>query len=59
MMEYRKDALVGAAKLIAGFDRMAREYGNSMVATVGTISVFPGAVSVIPEQVEMVLEIRI
>lgn len=58
MMEYRKDALVGAAKLIAGFDRMAREYGNSMVATVGTISVFPGAVSVIPEQVEMVLEIR-
>ena len=58
MMVYRKDALVGAAKLIAGFDRMAREYGNSMVATVGTISVFPGAVSVIPEQVEMVLEIR-
>lgn len=58
MMEYRKDAMVGAAKLIAGFDRLAREYENQMVATVGAVSVFPGAVSVIPERVEMVLEIR-
>ena len=58
MMEYRRDALVGAAKLIEGFDRMAREYGNQMVATVGTVSVSPGAVSVIPERVDMVLEIR-
>lgn len=58
MMEYRKDALVGASKLIVGFDRMAREYGNQMVATVGAISVSPGAITVIPEQAEMVLEIR-
>ncbi len=58
MMEYRRDALVGAARLIEGFDRMAREYGNQMVATVGTVSVTPGAVSVIPERVDMVLEIR-
>ena len=48
----------GSCEADRRFDRMAREYGNSMVATVGTISVFPGAVSVIPEQVEMVLEIR-
>ena len=58
MMEYRKDALVGASKLITGFDRLAREYGNQMVATVGAISVFPGAITVIPERAEMVLEIR-
>lgn len=58
MMEYRKDALVGAARLIDGFDRLAREYGNQMVATVGTLTVEPGAVSVIPERVDMVLEIR-
>lgn len=58
MMEYRKDALVGAARMIDGFDRMARAFGNQMVATVGTISVTPGAVSVIPEKAEMVLEIR-
>lgn len=58
MMEYRKDALVGAARLIDGFDKLAREYGNQMVATVGTLEVTPGAVSVIPERVDMVLEIR-
>ena len=58
MMEYRKDALVGAARLIEGFDRIAREIGNQMVATVGTISVSPGAVAVIPGRADMVLEIR-
>ena len=58
MMEYRKDALVGAARLIEGFDRIAREIGNQMVATVGTISVSPGAVAVIPGRAGMVLEIR-
>lgn len=58
MMEYRKDALVGAAGLIREFDRLARELGHQMVATVGTLSVFPGTVSVIPERAEMVLEIR-
>lgn len=58
MMEYRRDALVGASRLIDGFDRLARELGHQMVATVGTLSVYPGAVSVIPERTEMVLEIR-
>lgn len=58
MMEYRKDALVGAAKLITKIDALAREYGNQMVATVGTLEVTPGAITVIPENVRMVLEIR-
>ncbi len=58
MMEYRKDALVEAAKVILKADGLAREFGHHMVATVGKMDVYPGAVAVIPGKVDMVLEFR-
>lgn len=58
MMEYRKDALVEAAKVILKADELAREFGHHMVATVGKMDVYPGAVAVIPGKVDMVLEFR-
>lgn len=58
MMEHRKDAMIGMAKLMAEADRLARDYGNHMVATFGKVEVTPNAVAVIPGKVEAVLEIR-
>ncbi len=58
MMEHRKDAMIGMAKLMAEADRLARDYGNHMVATFGKVDVTPNAVAVIPGKVEAVLEIR-
>ena len=58
MMEYRKDALVEAAKVILKADELAREFGHHMVATIGKMDVSPGAVAVIPGKVDMILEFR-
>jgi len=37
---------------------IAEEIGETLVATVGSLVVFPGAVNVIPGKVEMILELR-
>ncbi len=58
MMEYRRDALVAAAGLIIEADRMARDYGRQMVATIGKLNLYPNSVAVIPGSVTMILEIR-
>lgn len=58
MMEDRNDALVHAAKIILLGDEMAKAYGNHMVETVGIVHVYPGSAPVIPDKVEMVVEIR-
>lgn len=58
MMEYRHDALVAASRLVLAVDRLVREYGHQMVATVGKLSVFPNQAPVIPGRVEFVLEMR-
>lgn len=58
MMENRKDALVNMSKLIVQIDTLAREYGDSFVATVGMLDVGPGAENVIPGRVEAILELR-
>ncbi len=58
MMECRKDALVSMSKLIVEIDRLAREYGDSFVATVGKIKVYPSAENVIPGKCEIILELR-
>lgn len=57
-MKLRKDALTGAAKLILKIENIAKEIGEPFVATVGTIKLSPGAVNVIPGQVEFVVELR-
>ncbi|MHD0318241.1 M20 family metallo-hydrolase [Fusobacterium sp. THCT1E2] len=57
-MSLRRDAMTGAAKLITFINEEAFKYGESFVATVGNIKVFPGAVNVIPGKVEFLLEVR-
>ncbi|MFC4766791.1 allantoate amidohydrolase [Effusibacillus consociatus] len=53
----RKDALVGTAEMIQAIERIALQYEN-LVATVGKLSVSPGASNVIPGLVEGTLDIR-
>lgn len=53
----RKDALVGTAEMVHSVEQIALQY-PSLVATVGQLSVHPGASNVIPGQVEGTLDIR-
>jgi len=56
-MHLRRDALAGAAEMIAAIEaRAAAE--NGLVATVGRLAVAPGAINVIPGKAEFSLDIR-
>ena len=57
-MDRRRDALWGAADLIAGVREIARETGGRAVGTVGRCAVTPGAVNVIPGTAEVTVELR-
>lgn len=58
MMEYRDDALVKAARIIAYCDEQAKKYGQDFVATVSAVTISPNALAVINGNVEMTLECR-
>lgn len=58
MMEYRQDALVQMAQLIADADRWTRELGNHLVCTFSRLSVAPNVFAVINNRAEVVLECR-
>lgn len=58
-MNIRRDALVSASMIVLAIQEIALEqsyYGT--VATVGALKVHPGAINVIPGQVEMWVDIR-
>ena len=55
-MHMRKDALLGAALGVELIERLARE--NGVVATVGQLEVWPGAVNVIPGRARFSIDIR-
>ncbi|WP_010272846.1 Zn-dependent hydrolase [Paenibacillus senegalensis] len=58
-MMLRKDALLGAAEIIAGVERAAlSEADRGTVATVGVCEVSPGAMNVVPESVQLLIDIR-
>ena len=57
-MASRRDALAAAAEIILALERAAREEPAETVATVGTLSVEPGAVSVIPARVLLGVDAR-
>lgn len=57
-MRLRKDALVTAAKLILEVEEIATTIGEPFVATIGTLEIKPGAVNVIPGEVELIIELR-
>ena len=56
-MMLRRDALAGAVEFIAGVEAIARRKPG-LVATVGTLTVSPGAANVIPGVVTHTLDVR-
>lgn len=56
-MGLRRDALAGAAEMIAFVESLAKET-ETLVATVGRIEARPGAVNVVPGEVHFTLDVR-
>jgi allantoate deiminase len=56
-MNQRKDPLVAASLIISEIEKIAKKYSNA-VATVGTLSLTPGGVNVIPGTVEFTVDLR-
>jgi allantoate deiminase len=58
-MPMRKDALVGAAKIIIALNEIAsQEPGAPTVGTVGSLRVFPDSRNIIPEKVSFTVDLR-
>jgi hydantoinase/carbamoylase family amidase len=57
-MDARHDALAAAAEVVLAVERAAREEPRETVATVGTLEVSPGAVSVIPGAARLLVDAR-
>ena len=58
-MGARKDALAAAAEIVLGVERIASsEAGPTTVGTVGILKVKPGAMTVIPGEAELGIDIR-
>ncbi len=57
-MDERRDALAGAAEIVLEVERAARAAPRPTVATAGTLTVSPGAVSVIPGEVRLGVDMR-
>jgi allantoate deiminase len=57
-MLLRRDALAGAAEAMLLGERLARETRGEVVATVGRMTIAPGASNVIPGNVVLIFDIR-
>jgi N-carbamoyl-L-amino-acid hydrolase len=57
-MEQRHDALAAAAEIVLALESAARRQPAETVATVGTLTVAPGAVSVIPGIARLGIDMR-
>ena len=57
-MHMRRDAMVGAARTIATISEIPGKLHPEFVATVGELSVSPGAINVIPDQVMFSVDFR-
>lgn len=58
-MNQRRDALLGAANLIASIPKSVSDYGSgTTVGTCGQVAVYPGARNVIPGRVHLNVEVR-
>ena len=57
-MADRRDALAAAAEIVLAVEAAARAEPAETVATVGTLSVEPGAVSVIPGRARLAIDVR-
>lgn len=56
-MDLRRDALAGASAFVLAAETLARETPG-LVATVGSLTPFPGAINVIPGEVRLTLDLR-
>lgn len=57
-MHLRRDALTGAAEMALAAERIARGAEGAVVATIGRMSLKPGAVNVVPGEAAFSLDIR-
>jgi N-carbamoyl-L-amino-acid hydrolase len=57
-MPRRRDALVGAARLVEAVDRIAREQPPYGVGTVGILETKPGSPNVVPGEVFLTVDLR-
>jgi len=58
-MRLRRDALAGAAEAMTALERIARESpSGTTVGTVGVVRVRPGAINVVPGEVELDVDVR-
>ncbi|WP_439214540.1 allantoate amidohydrolase [Duffyella gerundensis] len=57
-MTQRKDALAAAAEWMVYIEQRTQQLDPQLVATVGTLSCAPGAVNVIPGEVNLTLDVR-
>lgn len=58
-MGLRKDALVGASKIVVALQALATsEQGAPTVGTVGSLMVFPDSRNIIPEHVQFTIDLR-
>jgi len=57
-MTHRKDALAAAAEWMVFIEHTTQQQDPQLVATVGTLSCLPGAVNVIPGEVQLSLDVR-
>lgn len=57
-MHLRKDALVGAAAVVAAVNRAAHAHQPHACGTVGCLQAYPGSRNVIPGEVRMTLDFR-
>jgi len=57
-MELRKDALIGASRLVLEVNRIAREYPDYARATVGFMQVRPNSRNVVPGEVRTTVDMR-
>ncbi|MCC6829200.1 MAG: allantoate amidohydrolase [Novosphingobium sp.] len=57
-MTLRRDALAAAAEAVLAVERIARAGPDDLVATVGRLSVAPGATNVVPGRVDFTIEGR-
>lgn len=57
-MDVRKDALLGAARLVDRINRIALDHGPEGRTTVGTFRIHPGSRNVIPGSVDLSVDMR-
>lgn len=59
LMVERKDALVAASKFVVAFEEIVRlDQSDEVVGTIGEFTIKPGAPSIIPNEVVLLMEVR-